>query len=319
MAILSPLIWAFYIWMPKGIAEVFAHLARNRVLVFEQGEGLTKVLFPRSHGKSSNEKDVYDKILLFLKKTSDKYLWISLSIICVIAFDFVGTRFVFHEYPRPWQVTNRTYYFFFYTPITNLLAPLLATMAIRQMLMISWLNKIFGTVPIDVHPLHPDNCGGFKPLGDYSLKLAYLVSIMGLNITILAFAPVTRGQPFKWTTELIIYYSFYLLLTPVLFMLPLIAAHKAMKAKKREMLLEIAHQFEQNHETTYTLLDKAAFEERVKRVKRLEAFYKMTQLSFPVWPFDLGVLRKFITVVVAPLLPSIGYDLIVKLSSLIRL
>jgi hypothetical protein len=317
LAISTPFIWAFYIWMPKGIVEVFTQLKQNRVFAIDEDEELVKALFPVSHGESSN-KDILDKPLRFLKKTSDKYLWILFSIICVVAFSaFVITPLLFRERPPRWNIMNQTYFFFFYTPITDLAALMVATMAVRQTLMILWLTKLFKTVPIDVHPLHPDNCGGLKPLGDYSLKIAYLISIMGFDITVVAFAPVTRGQPFEWTIELIIYYSLYLLLAPVLFMLPLIAAHKAMKTKKREVLLEISRQFEENHERTCELLDKALVKKRIERMKELEAFYEMTQSSFPVWPFDLGVLRKFIAVVVAPLLPSVGFDLIFRVLLLI--
>ncbi|HID28986.1 MAG TPA: hypothetical protein EYP19_03160 [Desulfobacterales bacterium] len=88
-----------------------------------------------------------------------------------------------------------------------------------------------------------------------------------------------------------------------------------MIARKRQALLRISDELEENYKLMWSVIDKddARFHKSIRRIKHLEALYQMTQSSFPTSPVDFGVLRKFIAVTIAPLLPSIGIDLVFRM------
>lgn len=309
--ILTPSIWAFYAWIPGAIAAVFGELKRNRVVAVDEKPEAVRLLFPTNKAESSDAgTDLWDKLLWFLGRTSEKYVWVCLAVILMAASSiFVHAPLYLNAYPKWWFARDPTFLFLVFYPISGLAAPMLALTVIRHTLLIAWLTKLFRTVPIDVHPLHPDNSGGLGAIGDYSLKTAYLVSVVALDITLVGIAPIARGQRFQLSAELVLYYTLYLTLAPLLFVAPALAAHRAMKVKKREMLLNISRQFEEVYDRASTEPDETALDKQLKRLQELQALYELTQRTFPVWPFDFGVVRRFIAVTITPVIPSILLDL----------
>jgi len=310
-AIVFPSIWAFYAWMPGAIVAVFGELKRNQVIAVDEQPHVVQLLFPAKTADPSNARTgIWDRLLYFLNRTSGKYVWVSIAVILSAASSiFLHAPFHRNAYPQSWFAGDPTFLFLVFYPITNLVAPMLTLLVIRHTLMIAWLTKLFREEPVDVHPLHPDNCGGLGAIGHYSLRVAYLVSLLALDLTLYGIGPTARGQQFQLSTELILYYSIYLTLAPLLFVAPALAAHRAMVAKKQEMLLSISRQFEEVYEKASTEHDETMLDKQLKRLTELRTLYQLTQRTFPVWPFDLGVVRRFIAVTTIPVVPSIVLDL----------
>jgi hypothetical protein len=163
------------------------------------------------------------------------------------------------------------------------------------------LNHVFKKQDLNLIPLHPDRCGGLRSLGDYSVKTAYLISLFGLYIGI--FMP----NIFKQGGEQYIWYIFITLFLYMIFSFgcffgPLFTAHKGMKTAKENLLLDISKQFQEDYLIAQTSLsdDSEALKHKVEKIKELRVFYAMTD-DFPVWPFDIHTLRRYLLAVPTPL------------------
>jgi type III secretory pathway component EscS len=165
------------------------------------------------------------------------------------------------------------------------------------------LHRILGEKELNVNPLHPDRCGGLRPLSDYSLKTAYLAAILGIMVGLIEYQFITQGNGrVYWFAHLII--PLHIALSIACFFGPLLAAHRGMRKAKEELLHEIARQFQKDYAQIHTDLTKDAetFKKGTEKINELRAFYTLTN-EFPVWPFDVQTFRRFLLTVPSPLLP----------------
>jgi hypothetical protein len=165
------------------------------------------------------------------------------------------------------------------------------------------LHRILGRKELNVNPLHPDRCGGLRPLSDYSLKTAYLAAVLGIMIGFMEYQFITQGVGrVYWFVHLII--PLHVALSMACFFGPLLAAHQGMKKGKEEILNEIAQQFQADYLQIHDNLagDAETFKKGTEKIKELRAFYTLTD-EFPVWPFDVQTFRRYLLTVPSPLLP----------------
>ena len=183
------------------------------------------------------------------------------------------------------------------------------SIALFSIMSITWLKKLFSEFSITILPLHPDGSGGLSPLGNYALKLSYLIVLVGL---ILVITPITRNFvingtfEFLWTSELIVALGAYLVAAPVIFFLPLSVAHRVMQEAKNHLLMQIANRFSEE----YSLIQKALGKNDLDIKQNLEIMEQLQNLhrtidSFPVWPFDSANLIRFATSYITPLVTAI--------------
>jgi hypothetical protein len=108
----------------------------------------------------------------------------------------------------------------------------------------------------------------------------------------------------------------YVILAPLVFFLPLGTAHVSMRRAKDRHLLLLAERFDAEYRQAADQIDEAGtLKSNVEKMEQLRKLYKITE-EFPVWPFDVTNLRRFLTVITAPLAPglvSVALDLIGRL------
>ncbi|QSJ14518.1 hypothetical protein JYQ62_21685 [Nostoc sp. UHCC 0702] len=164
------------------------------------------------------------------------------------------------------------------------------------------LHRIFRKKNLNINPLHPDRCGGLRPLSDYSLKAAYLITILGFWISIISYQTITqsRGQDYWYIYFIVI---LYISLSLACFFGPLLTAHRGMEEAKKKLLHKIAHQFQADYSQIHNSLteDAETLKIRTEKVRELRTFYTMTD-EFPVWPFDVQTFRRYLLSVTTPLL-----------------
>ena len=51
------------------------------------------------------------------------------------------------------------------------------------------------------------------------------------------------------------------------------------------------------------IMKRAGLRDSLDRIEQLRAFHRLTR-SFPVWPYDLRNIRRFVTIILAPLLST---------------
>ncbi len=167
------------------------------------------------------------------------------------------------------------------------------------------LHHILGKKKLNVNPLHPDRCGGLRSLSHYSLKTAYLAAIFGIWIGAVEYQFIMQGVWREyWFVLLII--PVYIVLSITCFFGPLFAAHNGMEKAKVELLHQIARQFQAAYSEIHTYLseDSDTLKQRTEKIQWLRTLYTMTD-EFPVWPFDVQTLRRYLITAPTPLIPPL--------------
>ncbi len=171
-------------------------------------------------------------------------------------------------------------------------------------LTVGTLRILFRTPGLRILPLHPDHCGGLVSISQYTLKIAYGIASAGLVIsgaTVFALQTSTLAQSYP----IIVGVVAYLILAPLLFFWPLDTAHTAMREAKDAQLLQLAKQLNDLYvHMNQANWSKEDFEDDLKKHDALRKLYDFAK-EFPVWPFDLSNLRRFVAVITAPLVPAL--------------
>lgn len=155
--------------------------------------------------------------------------------------------------------------------------------------------------PLSILPLHPDRCGGLRPVGRVGLRNQYTLTILGINLLLLLtvwYYDMHRAPSFG--KILVAGGVAYLILGPIIFMAPLLPFREAMRTAKRRW----KHQFA---EVVRTEIDDLRDQIRAKQydkldeklVDRLRKFGTAID-ELPIWPFDSATLRKFGAAYLAP-------------------
>src|SRR5262245_7696025 len=175
------------------------------------------------------------------------------------------------------------------------------------------LGDIVRHARLQLLPWHPDRCGGLRPVGRLGLRNQYALSIFGVNVVLMARVMLHDvGGPedeirVELSEAMIAGVIAYLILGPIVFVAPLLPFRSGMQANKAELRSEIVQRLRMESERLRKQLPlKAAVtkedEELIERLRQMCAAID----ELPVWPFDPGTLRKFMTAYVIPIV-SAGY------------
>jgi hypothetical protein len=177
---------------------------------------------------------------------------------------------------------------------TYVAAYLVAWVLVATML----LGRLFADGrPVNVEPLHPDECGGLRPLSSYVLALVWFIGLAGAAVVLVErnyfFARGLADSPFALGIHALA--LVYVLASLGAFFAPLLAPHRRMGAEKRQALAEITARFQQIERDTLRQVhtgDPAQLGQAVSQLDSVRAIYRVVY-EFPVWPFDTRVLRAF--------------------------
>jgi hypothetical protein len=180
----------------------------------------------------------------------------------------------------------------------------------RLVIVMIGLNRFFGQHPVEIAPLHPDQAGGLRMLGDYVLHNGLLVAIIGLNVSMTAL----RGRlvPEFLTGQYYVELALFCLLAPAVLIVPLWSVHRRMLAARAALLAEIAEQFDQEYHSLLDGLRRNQLQpEAVERLEAVQKIYNITAAA-PTWPFNVASLSKFTAAVLLPLLVPLAADFLVS-------
>jgi hypothetical protein len=179
----------------------------------------------------------------------------------------------------------------------------------RQVIVMIGLNRFFGEHPVEIAPLHPDQAGGLRVLGDYVLQGGFVVALIGLNVSLTA----VRGQlvPEFLTRQYYLELALFCLLAPAVLIVPLWTVHRRMQSARAALLAEIAEQFDQEYRGLLDGLRRNEMQpEAVARLEAVQKIYNITAAA-PTWPFNVGRLSKFSAAVLLPLLVPLAADYLI--------
>jgi hypothetical protein len=182
-----------------------------------------------------------------------------------------------------------------------LLYALITLYVLRSILISVFLNQLVQRAELHMMPFHPDKCGGFRPVSRLGLRNQYTLTILGLNVVLLA--AMTDHYLTKSTSlrELVIAAAFaYAILGPVVFIGPLMPFRTGMQHEKNEWMREIAYRvrFELERLRKQIRAGDVAKEDEefIDRLRKIGAVVD----ELPVWPFDARTLRRFATAYIVP-------------------
>ena len=176
------------------------------------------------------------------------------------------------------------------------------------------MSFLLGTVvrfgDIRMLPFHPDKCGGLRPVGRLALRNQYGLSVMGINVALFALTSMLylAAPPALYGLVGLAVVS-YAIVGPVLFLGPLLPFRAGMIRTKSELMSEVAHRL--RIELSRVRAELAAGpitrddEELIDRLRKIGAVID----ELPVWPFDAGILRRFLTAYVIPAAGAVLYTL----------
>lgn len=182
-----------------------------------------------------------------------------------------------------------------------LLYALITMYVLRSILISVFLNQLVRRAELHMMPFHPDKCGGFRPVSRLGLRNQYTLTILGLNVVLLATVThhyLTQSPSLK---ELVIVAAFaYAVLGPVVFIGPLMPFRTGMQHEKNEWMREIAYRVRFELERLRKQIRAGNIaqedEEFIDRLRKIGAVVD----ELPVWPFDARTLRRFATAYIVP-------------------
>lgn len=169
------------------------------------------------------------------------------------------------------------------------------------------LSDVVSRATIRMLPFHPDGCGGLSSVGRIGLRNQFTLSVLGLNIAILALMSLRVLSPGPSLWALIIAASaVYCILGPVVFIGPLLPFRKGMVRTKREWARDVVNLLRGELDELRPKIQRGEFTEGDEAVlARLQKLGSVIE-ELPVWPFDSRTLRRFATAYASPLaIPAI--------------
>jgi hypothetical protein len=173
------------------------------------------------------------------------------------------------------------------------------------------LRDIVAHAKLHLLPLHPDRCGGLRPVGRLGLRNQYALTLLGFNIVLLvAISRLYLNVPDSVNGLIVAAVVAYLVLGPLVFMAPLLPFRNGMLRTKSELMSDVAQRLRIELDRLRAQLQSGPIskddEELIERLRKVGAVID----ELPVWPFDAGTLRKFLTAYVIPIVSGIGYPAI---------
>jgi hypothetical protein len=190
---------------------------------------------------------------------------------------------------------------------------------VRSILLARFIRAlVMVAAPLRILPLHPDKCGGLRPVGRLGLRNQYTLTVLGINLVLLLGVWYYKlGHAAPIGDVLISGAAVYLVFGPIIFMAPLLPFRDAMQEAKRDWTHQVALvvRFELDRIRLQLAANQItkADEDSLDRLRKVGAAID----ELPIWPFDPTTLRKFATAYALPVLLPLAGEGIRKLLGLI--
>ncbi len=160
--------------------------------------------------------------------------------------------------------------------------------------------RLLGQFGFNVQIMHPDRCGGFKPIGDLCLMIDMFIFAVGVASASIIYFLGLNNQP-----QLLLYVLVYICASFFLFFYPIMGIHNAMQNYKTEIMNKISIKLE-NHLTLYeqTIKDGNIDKKALKKIQDIREINREVA-KIPVWPFDSETLWKFASTTSIPVIAVI--------------
>ena len=286
MLVLVPLILGWYAWQPAAIHNLYQVLL-SRVTPTAGGAG----------------RPVASLLILHRSRLG---AWLALVVTVLITAALAARLMPSSGWTVGAAAVIITRLFIRFITIYTLLMFL-----VRQLTVTVGINRIFRRAKVKLTPLHPDRAGGLRMMGNFALGSAGLVMVVG-SLLSLQYVDARLGGP-PLGPEFLVEVLVYLVGGPAVFFLPLLQAHRQMQVARTSLLSEISNEFDQLYQDLKARLSRMEDPaEAMVQLEALEEFYEVAA-DTPVWPFSVGMLRRFSGIIALPILMPAIVDTIINL------
>lgn len=293
--ILQPVIVGYFFWI---------QFAGKKVVESIMDEGILD--------DSEDSRQILNNTSKYLQKPFPSLLSLAIGLAGIYVFNLMFTNTALS--PSPTWITIHPFIVWIRLPFLFITIYSLIMLIYDSVILIIMLNQLFKKIYIQIEPSHPDNAGGLSSIGGFSTNFGYLIGVFGIVFSV---GILQNPSNFFRDYPLMLSIGFYIILAPVIFFLPLWTAHEAMLKYRERFLLEISNEFNKVLGELRNSYSKSSGE-IVPLLEKLKGLEEMKRIGyqFPVWPFNLGNIKKFVSLIVTPLIPgliSILFDQIIKI------
>jgi hypothetical protein len=142
---------------------------------------------------------------------------------------------------------------------------------------------------VRLYPLHPDKCGGMGPIGLFVSRLAIILIVIPVWVTMLSIFTIIAGGEAQFSIGLVAY-VIYAILMPVVVIPPLWQPHKAMQEYKDRLLLEISRELLEVKDRLFRQVKADRWDKlraALESYDRLENIYSDSEKHIPVSPIPI--------------------------------
>jgi hypothetical protein len=163
---------------------------------------------------------------------------------------------------------------------------------------------------LKLRALAPDGAAGLRPLGELTLSMIYTVVI-----------PMIIVVPYlligEFTIFILMFIAAYFVIIFIIFFLPLGTAHNVMRDAKKDELQYLSIEFNRvyEHFRKNNQIENESQREKerltsVQYMENLGSLYRHVE-NMAVWPFDVGIMTKFVITILIPFC-AIGVQVLIE-------
>ena len=165
------------------------------------------------------------------------------------------------------------------------------------------LKDVVAHAKLQMLPLHPDECGGLRPMGEIGLRNQYALMLLGTNVVLFL---LTDYLYLKVSPSMVVFMVAaviaYLAIGPFVFVAPLLPFRTAMEENKSQLISPVVDRIKDEIGRLRANLSSGTHsKEDGERIEELSKISDSIE-QLPVWPFDANTLTKFITAYFIPII-----------------
>ncbi len=300
----NPFTWFFYLLFPYLIEEVVRTIRENKIVY------RLKTKAPRK-GRAKNDYEYYVQRLVAVESDWRWYVGVFLAVLLFQSVLLVPQHINFKNVIASSGIMVAIYEIWFFP-----LYWAACITAIRVLIFVWWISKLFSDFKVRLFFLHADECCGFGSIGAYVSKMGWLIGLWGLVLgtIILTENRQLTGQfgGMFFVPIIMLPLIFYLLGAPLAFFGPLWTTHVAMKEARAKEMNAVAQMFNEGLFGLNTPSLRGA--DARMHLENIELSGKLSELiaSARVWPFTApDLLRYLARTYIIPLIP-VAFEVAVK-------
>jgi len=158
------------------------------------------------------------------------------------------------------------------------------------------LYKLLSKYTLRVQPMHPDSCGGLRPIGSLAIAVNYFIGVVLIFISLLFFFDEYARNQAIYPILFILFYA----LAPFLLFFTLSKANRRMREMKAVSLKRLANTFDHYYRKLDSSGDSNLYDtSTADEITKIYDLYNIVE-KMPVWPFDIRSLVRFFTTITLP-------------------